>query len=811
MIYGARSLSIHLIFFFSLTLAGITLTAQDSSFYLSFPVSVRIAYDPEGKGLSGNSNEIIHTLAEDMIKPPARVRIDFSCHLRVRVERTGDGQTDLFVFVAYPAVTGDTRYRKFGISQVMIPGRMNIRFRIRNKLDSTDTRETEFPALRLGLDGNPVPLGSIRNYAPGRDSLALSSISFSYDDNGLALFNERIHLINDYYASAFVADSMVKLAESIDLKNESLFPLYFLRLQEINRVVSLVGQEGFEEKLRLEGKDSKELLPKYQWLYKFTRSANMTFEEDLQNMGSLQSRLTDSSIIDTLVSGMLRYIRWSLLVNERNGRIYQEYLDNYWTGSTYEKEKVLIKEMLVKGNPGRNGDSLYKSYCLKIQRAYRDKAARLMDQNLYAEAVGLLENESRFYSANPFAKPDSADREIRKRASTGIFASYVGIAENCLQYRRYDMAKDYLAKAQEYSLAHHGNITSDSSYRKVLNDFITVRLADCDSLAVGNDFENAVLCYQVFRNGLDSLTKELVGSVIGQRIAFATLRQLQDSTGRSRYVSELARQLLAGESLIWTNRLDSAGKFADTMLARAQKLGLGEEVIFAESMSNFRRKIGEQSCRNLVESFEILQVRAERDIELKFYGKAGILLDSAVRTAEDNPGCHFPVKPLKDTLEKYQPVISYQHQQDEIEGKVLAGNYPEAIGEYIVNTNSFEAGNLSRFVPPPPSLHDYIETKANPYLTIGAIGYFERIDSLDLAFTYARLLRIQNISRKNARNVIDSLGTRMGGRDFLKFPEEDPSKVVKRYTEGDPWFARFTMAYLTEWKSRRNQAIGNRQ
>ena len=325
-----------------------------------------------------------------------------------------------------------------------------------------------------------------------------------------------------------------------------------------------------------------------------------------------------------------------------------------------------------------------------------------MKNQQYAEAVELLGNARNFSEVNPFLKGTVNDREIITKAANGIYDSYLGVADGAIRNGKQEMARFYMIRAQNYRKEHAAIVTSDSLFNKVFGKLVEETLSRCDTLYASAQYPEALDCYRNLEKGFDSLTLSLIHRGLELKMQFCRYKiliedgeknlakfdkpeagrnfflarqmseeekyasdPLLDSLCKVTYPFYLIHLLYAGEGRIWTNRMESARRFADSIAFIQRTTGVESSRELSDALAGYRRKVEERICWNANEAVEVFLLRAQRERGLKDFTMAAVLTDSAVSLIRENPDCLIPSAGVKDTVSKYAQAVDFQKMQAE--------------------------------------------------------------------------------------------------------------------------------------------------
>jgi tetratricopeptide (TPR) repeat protein len=354
-------------------------------------------------------------------------------------------------------------------------------------------------------------------------------------------------------------------------------------------------------------------------------------------------------------------------------------------------------------------------------------------------------------------------------------------------------------------------------------------------LFTSSQYPEALQCYRDFEKQFDSLTLSLIQRGLETKMQFCRYkifigegekklakfdkpeagwnfflaRQLSaeekyspdpllDSLCKVTYPFYLIHLLYSGEYRIWTNRLEMARRFADSIAFIQRTTGVESSRELSDALARYWRKIEERTCWNENEAVEVFLLRAQREREIKDFIVAASLTDSAVSLVRQIPDCLIPLTGIKDTADKYQEALEFQRRLKQVEISVTTGRFKDAVTGYLDLEDYNRAHDIGRFGFPILPMFDYIRNRFVQELTLQAFLYFQEKNDLQAALRYLKLLRLQDYPRKNARPFLEGLGKEYAVKDFGDQPDKEPVDLVRSYTGMDQWMKRFRFAYYSE-------------
>ncbi len=464
-----------------------------SSKKLLFSVPYR-TYD---LALYANGNTVLREMAKDVIKEPWQVRILVSLKVSWVIYQQGD-KNQLSIFFIKPVISGDNIYRRFPISDVLLPSKVNLKLKWANRLDTTSFSEAAVNSNFLSTQDSLLCSFPVPSFDPTVDTLMISDVELFYDSLGVVTFKKRLDLINDYYAAGLILDSLKQTCTSIDLNEPASLPANFIRIEEFNKLVQRIHERDFQGTLILDGFDPCSLSEKYSSIYKCSRSLTFTFMDELKKAGAIPWQGDIDILAGYFTDRVLLYIRRSMLMDKLQSNMYQDFLDHSFDNSSFPAEENITGMLFSKMYPDASRDTIAEYVSGRIYNSYREKAGQLMQQNQYSEAFSIMEHSRRLVERIPFIRGVLSDDSLQSKAAYGIYNSYTGIARECIINRKYSMADSYLAKANQYAIEHATLIGSDSLYLAVFSELFFLRNSECDLLLEQMKFAEALDCYQSF-------------------------------------------------------------------------------------------------------------------------------------------------------------------------------------------------------------------------------------------------------------------------------------------------------------------------
>jgi len=516
-----------------------------------------ILFQESESATQANSNAILMQLAAAMDKSPFQVRIRISFEQILEVHSSAMKNPDVLIRITDVDPFQAPLYRSFSMREVLTPDLVNCHLNLIDLPDSNILRQflltnLEIGQLAYGYTSHEIPI-----VQPGKLSVTLSDVTFHFSDRALEKFHERIRLIHDYYAATSLTDSLLRLTDQWDPVSTKDLPAKYIRLMEINRVVRLIGNHRFGEQLSLGENDPEHLSEKFLKLDKFSRSATMTVEEQLADPSPLEWTGSLKELSETYVLHLIAYIRKSMLLNRERGGIYREYLDTWFQIHGFDQEAKIFSSLVQKMYPAEDPAAAISRISRSVCDASFRSALRLISESDYAAAILLLQVTGSFRDHNPSGKELPDPGPMLVEAVKGIYASYLGIAESCIEQQKWQMADTYIRRAEEYLTEFEGVIPADTMFQRVSGKLFNRRLEGCDGILAEKRFQDAYDCYQYFMESYPPTMVAYVEEHLASRKQLAVKGLFLEERSR---ILELMRQREPDSALVL---YDQACRYSD--------------------------------------------------------------------------------------------------------------------------------------------------------------------------------------------------------------------------------------------------------
>ncbi|MBN1199746.1 MAG: hypothetical protein JXA23_10375, partial [Bacteroidales bacterium] len=168
-----------------------------------------------------------------------------------------------------------------------------------------------------------------------------------------------------------------------------------------------------------------------------------------------------------------------------------------FTLTGFDDEEMVFYSLLRRMYPSDDLSIHAAEIAQTVWDSYLRKTREMIDGSDYVGAKMLLENAAKFRERVPGQLYPDCDL-LKAEAIKGVYASYLGIAETCIDLGKFQKAEDYIHQAGDYLAEFREVIPVDTLFRRVFRKLFDQRLKGCDFLLGEKQYLEAIDCYQLF-------------------------------------------------------------------------------------------------------------------------------------------------------------------------------------------------------------------------------------------------------------------------------------------------------------------------
>ena len=401
--------------------------------------------------------------------------------------------------------TGDVLYKRFNISDALFPSKIDFeiivynqdnqiieKYKFKNKpLNPKSTKIAKFIIIPRENTFKVQDMTSKTKY-----SITIENKKFYYTNESKKLFNKKLQLINDYYASDFILKEIFQKLQTFDLQDVDMIPVYDFKLFEIETTYEQLKSKNFPKKLDLSQYDPINFEIKIIALNNQINKLQTIINQLLATLDYVYYNKGLEWLVNGYVDKAVTYFNKSLKINPFYAPSHYQLAKINYDNGKLDKAGDIINEVLAKMYPEQNIRILLLQLTNDIYKAYLNQGEQLIKSEKYNEAIKLLEKGKEFCKITPNIIYTEEISELFARAKYGIFKSYLTVAQKAINTDNLEIAETYIKKAKKYQKDNKNDITNDKEANILLNQIINIYLEKGDKSNESLNFNNALKYFE---------------------------------------------------------------------------------------------------------------------------------------------------------------------------------------------------------------------------------------------------------------------------------------------------------------------------
>jgi hypothetical protein len=825
-----------------LLLAANEVQAQSLIYYQNTRSEAFLAKQQGGGPAQGVIDHFIDRLATSAGKPASRVEFIVTHDEYVRLTKVSSTQYDVYVTLGNMRLTGDIQYRGFSMAEQLVPTGVQFKFERVNKAGQVIER---VPFENVALSSASTLVANYRatdttGLFP-EQTARLGDKQFLYAKEAKGAFDQRIILIDDYYAS-------IPKMEALKTDFQKINPDDFERIEaqqsDLNQLINrlnTIGGSNFPQNLNLATLDPAGYSGRFQQLNATAQDLNARIQKtkneiperyhqrglsflqqnkfaEANNDFTQAVRLRPTFAPAHLELARLRYREGDIAgAKAKLITIFKDCQPDDLTrqaatqlGTTLYQNHIGNADYAIKQKKFSNGlQSLgeARSLCTDLKLTCTPQLdelttlahggifqSKLDTARLSLQASNFEDAEKRADDALAYQKvnatyikdPLPAVR-VQADAQTRIYQRTVANANALATQSKLKEAEAEARKAIAYQASHTAAIAEGSAAKSALDRIMDLQYKDNITQA------KALTAQKLYRQALPLLDEAIVLETKFPVAKDAKLWTMVQSNAKPIILEDAVK----GQQLAQANKLTEARTVTKGAQNMAAQYKLQDDPEVAKALATLTSAIFSQECTNAQNDFENALNEADVQKRLKKFIEASAAYDKGLKAAADEAACGIDTRRAVDGKNAIATAVNYQEMLrdaqtavDRNEGKKAIETYLNA-GQLALSEN-FNAKFGLQHAP----LFDFIMSSGKlEFLRFGA-GYFTEKKDLEPALSLLQKTTQMGVSKGLIKDLTKRLGTELALRDRQTEPSSDPKVKAAEYVRGNSKLKGLGKAYL---------------
>jgi hypothetical protein len=751
---------------------------------LSFPYSVRqLQSSPEA------ARTIIQQIARGSGIAEQQVNYQFNALMDMSLQQVNFHFQANVAFLDH-SVSGNTFYRGFNMSDVMMPTNMQTTFQVVTLSGRILATAVSGDLNRFNNYTAVIPL-NLPLPVVEKLELRMVSTQLFYDAQSMGFFTQRIQLINDYYAMGMLLNDEQQRINRLGPLTMDNIDFQIEQLQLAEQTINQVNARNFNQLLFLSSNDPDRLNFRINDLRNQISNRRMMMNQFYASLDSYYYNKGLQSLNNRQMGDAKRLFEKSVATNPFFApAVYELALMDYNDGEVVEAERKL-RNIVQRMQPDMN--TREKSVTL-LRNIYND----ILDRGFAEEDKGNFEE-----ALDYFAEAQNMCREVNgltcrdvmfqaiARTKRNIYTRMLIEAVQQIERDNLELATDKLQQADKYQRANKSEIfksRTDSVWAMLNVKRVEKTIREAETLLAQQNYKEAL--NKINQAEVEARKNKLEMGNKYYQVASAAARPL---------LMEQARDAVA---FVQSNDRNKATQMFNSLRDSQRRYGLENDPELNNAMAPLVDYFRKGECEKVFKEIDQLKQTAQKDRESRNFVKAEETLNKAISKAQENPDCNYPFFDMQEDKEKMLPAATYQKLINRIILMQMDGKVEEAIKKYQEAQAYFYQFELDAMGMKHKDLHTFaIDNFKNSSLHTFAKQTAKK-EEFDKAIQLYKTLLDRNYPAKNIRNDLYDLGEQMARVDKANGKTSGkPAERAKDYIKNDKDMKSFINGYTSVFKS----------
>jgi hypothetical protein len=449
-----------------------------------FPVFAQTAYSQQFLfDLKSTQNESLKTkydilflLTNGNPKQLSNIKIQYKVFPVIKLEHTQFTTTEIVYLLHNVEVSGDTSYRGFSVAASLIPDCYQGNYRLFQ--EGKVIQNKQFTVSNLAI-GKSFKIGYSDTDRNSKLNLEGDLTGFQFSAQAQEKLENHLGLINDYWSSCLLIDSLMQEIRAYNIANSSKAVELFAYWDKCRKVSKISNEIIGNQILRLNENDPGSLAAKTVQVERLQTRLRTLFDNEMQHQSGFQLSPFANNYINTLNQDRAT----SLQVGFYDANIFAQAAE-----IQSDTEFVTMIRMIRSSS----GDQILSQL---IYSGYFQSANELFQKEDLAPAVIILTDLKRMETDFPEIKVDPRVSEMLGKAKGGLLSSYLQIASRAMNDNNFEMAGKYHRKAEKFRKQYYDSDQLQNS-SEVSSNLVQAYFQKAKQLKSENKTDEAIAMFE---------------------------------------------------------------------------------------------------------------------------------------------------------------------------------------------------------------------------------------------------------------------------------------------------------------------------
>ncbi|MCB0823756.1 MAG: hypothetical protein KDC09_13735 [Bacteroidales bacterium] len=390
--------------------------------------------------------------------------------------------------------SGDVFYRNFDISDILQPDMAD--FTVVVVDNGNYYYAHDFAGLNYtGSSGFNSSFVFETNYLNRDYDVVIDNLEFYSSEADKQIFYDRISYIDNYYAAISAMNKVLDEMKHLNYRVSSITE-NFIRVSEYERIFNTIASSEFVKQLNLETND----VGGYHKKLREFRIELDNCQDRLSTVLSSMDYIELDKLIPDVAEIYVEEVSKFFVLSQNTTHSQQAYFYNlstvkYSSSIIGDLQQGLLK-ILSKTKYCNDTDFVYDKLKVEIYNAYLRRADKLINDEQYHIAKGILINAENFYSIAIGQRIPLELNILLSKANYGIYNSYLHLIDRAIDIGNYELAENYIEKARNFQADNSSTIISNKYIRQVSEELVKLYINKGYEIAQDEDFGESIYCFE---------------------------------------------------------------------------------------------------------------------------------------------------------------------------------------------------------------------------------------------------------------------------------------------------------------------------
>ncbi|NVO01783.1 MAG: hypothetical protein HXX09_03705 [Bacteroidetes bacterium] len=438
------------------------------------------------------SNFFIQEIAKSIPKIISYTQYTYSYDQSLRIIKEQNGNYTATVELKNGICAGDINFKGYSVAECLIPSKIDFKVTVQN--DAGLTIKT-FVINQVPVKTQYAKIAEFKfndTVQNPKYKLIVENKNFYYDNVAKEVFEKKISLIHDYYASDMQMGNGFEKIQSMNLDNIDLIPLYSIKIKEVQQLIEMLNSKHFAQNLNLIAFDPIKFQDKFMDLNQKTNNLAAVINQLMATLDQVYYKRGLEYLVNGDVDKSIYYFNKSIEVNPFFAPSHLQLAKIEFSEGNLDKSGKILKTILVQMNPDPTTYNLVIQLCNSIYFSYIGNGEKMIGLEKFNEALTEYAKAKDFCNTTPGIVCNDALGKGIARAKYGIYNSFLTVAKRSFESSELELAEHYTMEAKNFQKANNNDIFSCSEADALLSQLADAYTTKGLNLNNQNNFEKAL-------------------------------------------------------------------------------------------------------------------------------------------------------------------------------------------------------------------------------------------------------------------------------------------------------------------------------